>query len=108
MVIADYWNINNVLPEYNDDKGVSLVLINTEKSASLFDSLSESLDCVETGYEECIGTNKGFAEHLPVGDARAAFFRKLSGSASGSSFPVKSGLTERLTTKIAVWKNRNK
>ena len=108
IIIADYWNINNVLPEYNDDKGVSLVLINTEKGASLFGSLSESLDCVETGYEECIGTNKGFAEHLPVADARAAFFRKLNGSASGSSFPVKSGLMERLTTKIAVWKNRNK
>lgn len=29
IVIADYWNINEALPEFNDNKGISLILLNS-------------------------------------------------------------------------------
>jgi coenzyme F420-reducing hydrogenase beta subunit len=36
ITLADYWGIDTVFPEFNDKKGVSLVLINNEKGKFLF------------------------------------------------------------------------
>ena len=35
--IADCWGINQHYPEFGDDKGISLVLVNTQKGQSFFD-----------------------------------------------------------------------
>ena len=66
LVIADYWNINEALPEYNDNKGISLVLINSPKGLSTINSLSTQIDYKETGYEVCRSRNGGFLEHIPI------------------------------------------
>lgn len=39
ITLADFWGINNVFPKINDDKGVSVVMINSEKGKQIFDSL---------------------------------------------------------------------
>ena len=37
--IADFWGIQNILPEFDDDKGVGLILINTEIGADYYASV---------------------------------------------------------------------
>ena len=39
ITVGDFWHINDVMPEYNDDKGVTLVYLNTEKGKELFDRI---------------------------------------------------------------------
>ena len=36
LTIADYWNVDIAIPKINDNKGVSLVLVNSEKGMKLF------------------------------------------------------------------------
>lgn len=54
ITLGDFWRINKVLPNYkNDDKGISLVLINNNKGKRIFeavarDVLYESADIDET------------------------------------------------------------
>lgn len=43
ITIADYWGIENNAPEYDDDTGVSLVLVNNEKGKALFDLIQDSI-----------------------------------------------------------------
>lgn len=50
ITIADYWGINKLHPEMDDDKGTSMVFINTDKGAEAFD-LSQTR-YMETTYEE--------------------------------------------------------
>lgn len=47
ITIADYWGIDRAAPGFNDDKGVSLVLVNNNIAKELFDRLEgiESRDC---------------------------------------------------------------
>lgn len=42
ITLADYWGIQNVFPGFDDDKGVSAVMVNTLKGKRLFDML-----CIE-------------------------------------------------------------
>lgn len=48
ITLADFWGWENNVPEFNnDDKGVSLVLLNTEKGKKIFDAVKPHLYTVE-------------------------------------------------------------
>lgn len=100
LVIADYWNINEALPEYNDNKGISLVLINSPKGLSTINSLSTQIDYKETGYEVCRGRNGGFLEHIPIHKKRQVFFKLLNQNRIPLSDSVGKCLKIRLSDKI--------
>lgn len=44
ITLADFWGINGVVPEMNDDKGTSLVLIHSEKGKKLFEEIKNKTD----------------------------------------------------------------
>ena len=48
ITIADYWGIDKAAPGFNDDKGVSLVLINNQKGKRAFDAILNNLE-----YQSC-------------------------------------------------------
>ena len=52
VTIADYWGIEKAAPGFNDDKGVSLVLINNERGEKLFEKCEECIVCVRTKIED--------------------------------------------------------
>lgn len=55
FTIADFWGIENYYPELDDDKGVSLLLINNYKKNQLLESLS--LDLINVNYELALTSN---------------------------------------------------
>ena len=40
LTIADFWGIDRLMPDFDDDKGVGLVLVNTTSGHHFFDKLS--------------------------------------------------------------------
>lgn len=48
ITIADFWGIDTAAPGFNDNKGVSLVMINTEKGIEVFDAIKDTLH-----YQSC-------------------------------------------------------
>ena len=56
ITLADFWGIEKTMPEIDDDKGVSLVLVNTQKGKSVFNSLS-TIYKWESSIEDCLQPN---------------------------------------------------
>ena len=52
ITIADYWEIDNAAPGFNDNKGVSLVLVNTEKGQEYFEKAKDDVEWRETRIED--------------------------------------------------------
>ena len=52
ITIADYWGIEKAAPEFDDNKGVSLVLINNEKGKEVFDTIKDQVKWQETKLED--------------------------------------------------------
>lgn len=52
ITIADYWGIEKAAPELDDNKGVSLVLINNEKGVEVFDDIKEQVKWKKTILED--------------------------------------------------------
>lgn len=53
LTIGDYWGLERLSTEFaNDNRGCSLVLVNTEKGARMFDRISDSVDYLEAAGPE--------------------------------------------------------
>ena len=52
MTIADYWGIEKAAPEFDDNKGVSLVLINNETGKRLFETVKPRVRWKATKLED--------------------------------------------------------
>lgn len=72
MTIADFWGINQVAPEFDDDKGVGLVLLNTKKGEDYFSRLS--MNVLPSTLEQAHFYNGGFNEHTKAHPKRDKFF----------------------------------
>lgn len=58
ITIADFWGWEKTNPTFNtDNKGVSLVLLNTEKGRKLFDAVQERMNTFPAELENCIQPN---------------------------------------------------
>ena len=44
ITIADYWGIEKAAPEFDDNKGVSLVLVNNEAGEKIFEKVKKETD----------------------------------------------------------------
>ncbi|MBO8485725.1 MAG: Coenzyme F420 hydrogenase/dehydrogenase, beta subunit C-terminal domain [Bacteroidetes bacterium] len=76
--IADYWGADRLMPEFYDDKGTSLVIINSEKGIRLFLSAASSapgIRCAGTSLDDARKFNAGFSENVRVPYMRPYFFR---------------------------------
>lgn len=109
ITIADCWGIGAIAPEFGDVKGVSLVLVNTEKGKDLF-SKCQNISCIEINYDikyqpnlqkpferpEC---SKNFWE-----DYKEMSFTDILRKYAGYSW--KNELKSSLTNRLRLIKNR--
>lgn len=78
VTIADFWGIENVLPELDDDKGTSLVLVQTKKGSKLLDSVKENIEIKEVPYEKGIAGNPSYYKSVNRPIQRNTFFDDMN------------------------------
>lgn len=54
ITMGDFWGIENVYPEMDDNKGVSLVIVNTRKGKKVFSEISDEFFVKSTEIEKCL------------------------------------------------------
>lgn len=55
ITLGDFWGIERVLPEFDDNKGVSVVIANTEKGRDIINAIS--LNLKEASYKQAVQGN---------------------------------------------------
>ena len=55
ITIADFWGVQNYYPEFDDDRGVNLVLVNTDKGRMAYEQTNA--DSIESTYEQGLNQN---------------------------------------------------
>jgi hypothetical protein len=75
ITLADYWGIQNILPDFDDDKGVSLVMINTPKAVEFCHGLDAEF--VETSYSDAFGFNPSIEKSVKSNKNRSLFFQSI-------------------------------
>lgn len=65
ITIGDYWGIQNVMPDFYDQMGVSLVIVHTDAGMELFNSSSDAIDYRLSNRKACLQPRLVSPQHRP-------------------------------------------
>ena len=74
ITLGDFWGIQNIMPELDDDKGVSVVLVNTERGRNWLNNLE--IDLWEVDYIQAVTYNPALEKSSYFPRKREFFFAK--------------------------------
>lgn len=57
ITIADFWGIENFMPEFDDNKGISMLILNTNKAVAFYEQMKHSLICRDSSIEQAFYDN---------------------------------------------------
>lgn len=77
--LADYWGVEKKHLEFDDDKGVSLVLVNTKKGKDIFEKISSSMEFIKTDIDYAINNNPCIIRPIKYNKNREKFFKAVEG-----------------------------
>ena len=78
ITLADFWGIENVDPSMDQDKGTSLVMINSEKGQELFNQIKSQIIWKEFTFEDTKKGNPAISSSIKtLSNDRNDFFRDL-------------------------------
>lgn len=72
--IADYWGVQNIHPEIDDNKGTGLVLINTERGAQCYNAIRDQIECLISSYDNAIKQNPCIVKSVAIPKFRFEFW----------------------------------
>ena len=78
ITLADYWGIENLSHDFNDNIGVSMVCCNTDKGLEVIDKVSSSMNMIETDYEKSVPFNLSIVKSTLEPEGREEFWKKYS------------------------------
>lgn len=78
LTIADFWGINDVVPELNDGNGTSLVLIRTGKGTKILEEIIDKLKIKEVAYEDGVRCNPAEYKSCQWPEQRDPFFMDMN------------------------------
>lgn len=102
ITLGDFWGVQNVSPDLDDNKGTSLVCVNTEKGSRLLQKI-ERITLVNVSYAQGLRANPALIHNPKTPENRPAFFQKLDQGESLydfvwkiTAYPLAKRIRERL------------
>ncbi len=77
ITIADFWGIQHLLPEMDDDKGTSLLLVQSEAGRKMFEMIHEFIHEKEVLLKDALAYNRSAIRSTACHPKREFFFEKL-------------------------------
>lgn len=80
ITLADFWGIENVLPGFDDGKGVSFMVVHSETGNQILNELLERkrIACTEVDFEKSIVGNPSMISPIIKPLRRERFMRKIA------------------------------
>lgn len=78
ITLGDYWNIADIHPKMDDNKGTSVVLLNTNHGEKLFSFVSKQINCCESSLENAVAGNPCIVCSSRENFRRPEFFADLN------------------------------
>lgn len=99
ITLADFWGINNLMPEMDDDKGTSLVFVNTRKGRKLYNAISCFMKYKEIDIDQVAMYNPSAVQSCVMTSKR----KKFMGRVTTENFKL---VTEKYTKESLVLRTK--
>ena len=78
ITLADFWGVQNITPEIDDNKGTSLVIVNSNKGSDLLESIKDNLIIKDVDFELIEKTNSSFVKSVAPHKDRDNFMNEIN------------------------------
>lgn len=78
VTLGDYWGIWNQHPEFDDNKGTSVVFVHSQKGRMIMEQLQDEMDCLEVEIEDAYKENGSLINSSAAHPARAEFLERVT------------------------------
>ena len=99
ITLGDYWGVEKLHPDMNDDKGVSLLIINSSKGNALLENAIGNIICEKTDFNKAIKGNRSYFSSSPQAKNRSRFLSSLDNRKRFDSL-VNSFCKQKLTIRV--------
>jgi coenzyme F420-reducing hydrogenase beta subunit len=100
VTLGDFWHLGKYDPSYPDEKGVSLVLLNTEKGEAIWEKIKDRLSFAEPVPLEFTLKHNRFRSKITIPEGRDRFFEENKKQTFKKAVEIASG--ERFSRKAAL------
>ena len=100
LTVGDYWGIERLYPEIDDDKGCSLVIVNTEKGEALLSSILNKATVWQTPLAFAIETHPKLEKSIPKSAYRGLFYKHYKGDEKSLQKAIKRSMGHSILDKI--------
>lgn len=105
ITMADLWGAQEICPERDDDTGLSLLLINTQKGRKALEDCASQITTFSASTQGLLRFNPSIEEPAKMHEKRAAFFKAFKKNGFDSVHVMKllqgPGKAERILRRIA-------
>lgn len=77
FTLGDFWGVNDIAPEINDDRGLSVIILRTVKAQNILELIKEQLVLKEVTYDQAVQDNPAEYESAKRPIARKKFYYDL-------------------------------
>lgn len=77
ITLADYWGGEKFEPQRNDDKGISIVMLHSEKGQKLFEQVKGNLEVWEVDFDKAVSVNTSMLFSSPSAYKRRQFMKSI-------------------------------
>lgn len=77
ITLADFWGVEKIKPEINDDKGISLVMIHSDNGKKLFNAVENKLTFSQTDFDKAIKENTSYYCSSKASPLSKNFYKKF-------------------------------
>lgn len=77
ITLADFWGINKINKDINDNKGISLMVINSEKGTEIFNKIKENCEYIKVDFNQATSFNISYSKSSEINKNRDEYFNKL-------------------------------
>lgn len=78
ILLADFWGINNLIPDFNDKKGLNLLIVNTTKGKNLIKNIDNLIEKRNVDVNQAIKYNRSCVESCKIPKMRETFFENIN------------------------------
>ncbi|MBO7520324.1 MAG: Coenzyme F420 hydrogenase/dehydrogenase, beta subunit C-terminal domain [Clostridia bacterium] len=102
ITLGDFWGIEYVSPEMNDNQGVSLIICRNNKGKKLLTDISDSIIIKDVEYENSVRCNTAATKSVPKPGSRDLFFKYIKHHKINSSLKLFCSENEKEIAKVQL------
>ena len=99
FTVGDFWGLEKVNPDVDDNKGMSALMINTDKAHAVFSQIKVSLDYFATTYDDIVRDNFSVEKPLAMHPKLNEFMDFMEQNGFKAAIYKYSSLTRKETLK---------